>query len=150
MRLPDLKVYSSDPRTLVFIKIETFLKGKGKMANEITELINRMRILDAELAKDLEEALDRRALLHGEFDPKIAGDGVRELLQQLATAPDSQLDGGIARKLGELASRDIVFPSHIKVLLDECAFASLASGFIMRAMNMAMEMIEKNGIPPKN
>ena len=57
------------------------------------------------------------------------------LLADAPPGPNAQIDEIICTKLRELANADEVFAEDLKQILDECAFASLASDFGMIAMD---------------
>lgn len=117
--------------------------------NEVTVLLEKVSLLDKALAEDLERALDRRGILHSEWDPEgisLEGESsAKGLLGALLDAPDTQLDRTIVEDIRELLTHDVIFPSNIQVLLDRCAFSSLASSFGMMALKTAKDMIEKGG-----
>lgn len=60
----------------------------------------------------------------------------KQLLWMLGEAPDTQLDKSMADKFAEMAGRD-TNPTAKEVcdILDQSAYASLASGFTMIVMN---------------
>ena len=58
------------------------------------------------------------------------------VLQTLSEAPETQLDPGIAARLGALQGCDSEIVAHeLKVILDECAYGSLASDFAMNVLD---------------
>lgn len=124
--------------------------------NELTELLKRVQLLDEKLAEELGKAIERRGrLLLTEWDgpanlkDAIGGRGddrVRGLLKILADAPDRQLDKSIADHLRELADEPMIFPSHISLVLDKCAYAGLASSFAMQTLVILRSMITGEGM----
>ena len=72
-------------------------------------------------------------------------------LAVLASAPESQIDKTITLKLSNLAKDDCVKSEQIKEILDECAYASLASDFAMMALDVLWNQMlydESNGENP--
>ncbi|MBD3261331.1 MAG: hypothetical protein GF334_06535 [Candidatus Altiarchaeales archaeon] len=111
--------------------------------------MEKVSLLDKALAEDLERALDRRGILHSEWDPEgisLKGESsAKGLLRALLDAPETHLDPSIVEDIRGLLSHDVIFPSNIQLLLDRCAFSSLASGFGMTTLLVVKEMIEKGG-----
>jgi hypothetical protein len=71
---------------------------------------------------------------------------IRELLKQLAKAPPglhAQIDETICAKLDALSNADTITAVDMKAILDECAFASLASDFAMIAMDIVWKELLK-------
>ena len=69
---------------------------------------------------------------------------IRELLYKLAEAPPgphAQIDETICARLKALADSETMQASDMKQILDDCAFASLASDFAMVAMNIAWQQL---------
>ena len=58
------------------------------------------------------------------------------LLQTISEAPEGQLDPAIAKRVGALqgCSKEII-AHEMKVILDECAYSSLASDFTMMVLD---------------
>lgn len=68
----------------------------------------------------------------------------KSLLAMFGDAPDTQLDKSQSVKFKKMAEYDTnPTPDEIKEILDECAYASLASGFAMVAMNTLWEQLKK-------
>jgi hypothetical protein len=109
--------------------------------NEVTHLLERVSLLDPTLAEDLRQALTRRDRLFSEHDiPHISIEERAQLsglLTALAEAPPRQIDADITQRLRELSERTVVFPGQLKAILDECAFASKATDFGMRTLDIA-------------
>lgn len=61
------------------------------------------------------------------------------ILQELSTAPEGQIDKEITIKLKEMALKKDFNPYEMLSILDECAFAALASDFAMQAMHFVFE-----------
>ena len=57
------------------------------------------------------------------------------LIDGFADAPDTQIDKSITARLRVLAAADHVVSEEILTILDDCAYAGLASTFAMQAMN---------------
>lgn len=72
---------------------------------------------------------------------------VKGLLRQLATAPDTQIDKSMTQRLKALSEQERPDPAELKKILDECAYAALASDFAMHAMDRAWKLLiqESNG-----
>ncbi len=69
------------------------------------------------------------------------------ILQDLSTAPEGQIDGTITIKLKMMAQKDDFDPYEMLSILDECAFAALASDFAMQAMHFVFEdMCKRKGL----
>lgn len=71
---------------------------------------------------------------------------LNEMLELLATAPDSQIDATITPRIKAL----IGLPpdgiaARMKIILDECAFAALASDFAMMAMDAVWNEAKSQG-----
>jgi len=116
------------------------------MSNEIDPLLERVYVLDEDLAGALRKALDRRGMLREEWEGHAdwkPGSSLRELLQKLATADETQIDQKITKKLEEIAEIPVIFPGHLRLILDECAFSSLASDFVMQILRIALETLER-------
>jgi hypothetical protein len=62
-----------------------------------------------------------------------------EILNLLSQAPDTQIDKEITPRLKALAEASTVSSADMKKILDECAFASLASDFAMNAMHIVWQ-----------
>jgi len=60
---------------------------------------------------------------------------ILDLLADAPPGPHAQIDETICVKLRAMANADEVFAADLKQILDECAFASLASDFGMMAMD---------------
>lgn len=60
----------------------------------------------------------------------------RDLLKALGTAPESQCEPTTAKKIGDLALQDTAQADEVKAILDEIVYGSLASGFMVNALNM--------------
>lgn len=67
----------------------------------------------------------------------------KDVFQALSEAPDTQICKTQTAKLKELSVFDEVESSQLKQILDDCAYASLASDFAMVAMDAVWEMIKK-------
>lgn len=67
-----------------------------------------------------------------------------EILSMLAEAPDSQIDKTITPRIKELVGQqpDIV-AVKLKAILDDCAYASLASDFSMMAMDAVWQKAQE-------
>lgn len=59
--------------------------------------------------------------------------------QTLADAPDTQIDNQFKDRFLELAAAEDFNPLDLLQILDECAYASLASDFAMQAMHFLFE-----------
>ena len=63
---------------------------------------------------------------------------IDSLLLSLSDAPDTQIDSEITPKIAGLIGKPLdEIAVGMKAILDECAFASLASDFAMVAMDSA-------------
>ena len=68
----------------------------------------------------------------------------KDLLEHLGQAPDGQLDKSQALKFEEMASRDTDPKSEeVKQILDDCAYAALASDFAMLAIDSLWRMLKE-------
>jgi len=69
---------------------------------------------------------------------------IKNLLSLLGEAPDGQLDHSMASKFAEMAKRD-TNPTAKEVcdILDQSAYASLASGFTMIVMDTLWKQLLK-------
>ena len=68
----------------------------------------------------------------------------KSLLAMFGDAPDTQIDKSQSVKFKEMSERDTnPTPAEIKEILDECAYASLASSFAMIAMNTLWAQLKK-------
>ncbi len=66
-------------------------------------------------------------------------DDTQKLLDGLAQAPDSQIDISITERVAKITTA-----KEMKQILDECAYASLASDFAMATMhNVWLIMLER-------
>ncbi len=63
----------------------------------------------------------------------------QEILHMLSLAPDTQIDGSAAAKLKAMADSDNPKADELHEILDECAYAALASDFAMVAMHRVWE-----------
>lgn len=69
------------------------------------------------------------------------------ILQELSTAPEGQIDSKITTKLKMMSEKDDFDPLEMLSILDECAFAALASDFVMQAMHFVFEdMCKSKGL----
>lgn len=69
------------------------------------------------------------------------------ILQELSTAPEGQIDSVITTKLKVMSEKDDFDPHEMLSILDECAFAALASDFAMQAMHFVFEdMCKRKGL----
>ncbi len=59
---------------------------------------------------------------------------MREMLENLVTAPDSQLDESIRARI-LLLLEEGYDADDIKQILDDCAYSALASDFVMTLLN---------------
>lgn len=82
----------------------------------------------------------------------MTGDLIRkmdldELLTELANAPASEIDASITLRIQHLVGLppDAV-AARMRLILDECARASLASDFAMMAMNVARREAQSRGL----
>lgn len=67
--------------------------------------------------------------------------------ETLADAPDTQIDTQFKQRFLELAEKEDFNPIDLLQILDECAFASLASDFAMQAMHFLFEdMCKEKGL----
>ena len=65
----------------------------------------------------------------------------------LSDSPNDQIDIKFMTRFNELANADDFDPMDILKILDECAFASLASDFAMQAMHFIFEdMCKEKGL----
>jgi len=70
-----------------------------------------------------------------------------DLLIAFSQAPEDQIDSRITEMLADMAKQDVVTSDEMLSILDQCAFASLASAFAMVAMNRFFMMLcEDEGI----
>jgi hypothetical protein len=70
----------------------------------------------------------------------------KELFTILSEAPDSQIDPSVTPRLKALAESDDVASDDLLKILDDCAYASLASGFAMAAMDIVwQDMLASEG-----
>jgi len=69
--------------------------------------------------------------------------GVEQLIDALCEAPDTQIDVSVVPKLKNLKTLPLSErPTEMKKILDECAYASLASDFAMLAMDSVWNMMK--------
>jgi hypothetical protein len=69
---------------------------------------------------------------------------IDEFLELLAAAPDTQIDGTVTIQLSELVGQPYeVIARQLKQILDDCAYAALASDFSMMAMDKAWQMAKE-------
>lgn len=69
------------------------------------------------------------------------------ILEALSTAPDTSIDKAVTPRLKALSEKDEVKSDELLDILDDCAYASLASGFAMQAMNVVWkQMVDAEGI----
>lgn len=76
---------------------------------------------------------------------------IRGFLYKLSEAPPgthAQIDETVCVRLKALADSETMRASDMKQILDDCAFASLASDFAMVAMNIAWQELLKQEETP--
>ena len=62
---------------------------------------------------------------------------MNELLDMILTAPSTQIDSTIIPRLRDLKTTPVLDrPNKMKSILDDCAYAALASDFAMRTMDL--------------
>lgn len=67
----------------------------------------------------------------------------KDFLTKLSEAPDTQICKTQTAKLADLSKSDLISSTQIKTILDDCAYAALASDFAMVAMDSLWGMIKK-------
>lgn len=67
----------------------------------------------------------------------------KDFLTKLSEAPDTQICKTQTAKLADLSKSDLISSTQIKKILDDCAYAALASDFAMVAMDSLWGMIKK-------
>ena len=70
------------------------------------------------------------------------------ILENLITAPDSQLDKNIRDRIEILIARGYN-AEDIKSLLDDCAYCALASSFVMIILDAIWQELKKEGLNVK-
>lgn len=70
-----------------------------------------------------------------------------EILEALASAPDSQIDASITPRLKALVGLPPdAIAARMKLILDDCAYSALASDFAMMAMDAVWREAQSRGM----
>ena len=70
-------------------------------------------------------------------------DDIRELLNELSNAPDTQIDKTVCVRLKNLSVKENLHFKDIEVILDDCAYYALASDFGMEVMDTIWKELKK-------